>query len=128
MSEENVELIRSLYTEIDAMGDDPSSVPPDVIDRVFRDYYDEHFEARFPPDYPEGEPAFRGREGRAEMIAMVADTWGKYRFEPQRFLDAGDPVVVFLRILAEGGASGVPVEFETTQVWTARRGRATSMH
>ena len=71
---------------------------------------------------------FRGREGFAEMIATVADTWGKYRFEPQLFLHAGDHVVVFLRILAEGGASGVPVEFETTQVWTVRGGRATSMH
>jgi hypothetical protein len=35
---------------------------------------------------------------------------------PERFLDAGDHVVVFARIEAEGGASGVPIELETTHV------------
>ena len=35
---------------------------------------------------------------------------------------------MFVRILAEGGASGVPIERETTHVWTIRGGRAVSMH
>ena len=106
MSQENVEVIRSLY-EIGA--GDSFSVAPDEFDRAFRDYIDEQFEVRLPPDYPEGEPVFRGREGFDELLAMLGDTWGKWRFEPERFLDAGDRVVVFVRILAEGGASGVPV-------------------
>ena len=59
---------------------------------------------------------------------MIADTWGKWRFEPGRFVDAGDRVVAFVRILAEGGASGVPIERETTHLWTIRGGRAMSMH
>ncbi len=125
MSQENVEVIRSLY-EIGA--GDWFSVAPDQIDRAFRDYVDEQFEARLPSDYPEGEPVFRGREGFDEMVAMLADTWGKWRLEPERFLDAGDRVVVFVRILAEGGASGVPIELETTHVWTIRGARATSMN
>jgi ketosteroid isomerase-like protein len=36
-------------------------------------------------------------------------------------------LVVFARILAKGGESGVPIELETTHVWTARAGRATSV-
>ena len=123
MSEENVELVRTLYE----IGADPFSVPPDQIDRAFRDYVDGQLEIRLPSDYPEGEPVFRGREGFAEMIAMLADTWGKWRFEPERFLEAGDRVVVFARILAEGGASGVPIEVEVTHVWTVHDGRATSL-
>ena len=59
---------------------------------------------------------------------MLADTWGKWRFEPDRFVDAGDRVVVSVRILGEGGASGVPIELETTHVWTIRGGRAMSVH
>ena len=59
---------------------------------------------------------------------MLGDTWGEWRQETERFLDAGDRVVVFLRIVAEGVASGAPIEFETTHVWTVRTGRATSMH
>ena len=125
MSEENVEVVRSLYQ---TGGGDWFSVAADQIDRAFREYVDERFEARLPPDYPEGEPVFRGREGFDELLAMLSNTWGKWRIEPERFLDAGDRVVVFVRILAEGGASAVPIEVETTHVWTLRGARATSMH
>jgi len=59
---------------------------------------------------------------------MLRATWGKWRLEPKRFLDAGDRVVVFVRILAKGGASGVPIEVETAHVWTIRGARVTSVH
>jgi ketosteroid isomerase-like protein len=124
MSQENVEVIRRLYET----GVTPFDAAPDQIDRIFRDYLDEQFEVRLPPDYPEGEPVFRGREGAAQFRAMLQATWGKWRVEPERFLDAGDCVVVFARILAEGGASGVPIEVETAHVWTVRGGRAASVH
>ena len=122
MSQENVEIVRTVY-EIG----DPFAGTAIQVDRAFRDYLDAQFEFRLPSDYPEGEPVFRGREGFADMIAMLGDTWGKWRFERERFVDAGDHVVVFVRILAEGGASGVPIEQESTHVWTIRDGRATSM-
>ena len=125
MSQENVEVVRSLYQ---AGAGDWFSVAPDQIDRAFREYIDEQFEARLPSDYPEGEPVFRGREGFNELLAMLGDTWGKWRLEPERFLDAGDRVVVFVRIFAEGGASGLPIEVETAHVWTFRGARASSMH
>ena len=125
MSQENVEVVRTLY-EIGA-GDWFSAAPAE-IDRAFREYVDEQFEARLPPDYPEGQPVFRGRDGFDEMTAMLAGAWGKWRLEPERFLDAGDRVVVFARIIAEGGTSGVPIEVETAHVWTIRGARAISMH
>jgi ketosteroid isomerase-like protein len=124
VSRENVQIVRTLYE----LGGDPFNAAAGQVDQVFRDHLDEQFEVRLPSDYPEGEPVFRGRAGVEEMFAMLADTWGKWRFEPGRFVDAGDRVVVFVRILAEGGASGVPIERETTHVWTIRGGRAMSMH
>ena len=125
MSRENVELVRSLY-EIGA--GDWSTLLLIEFDRAFRESIDEQFEAWLPSDYPEGEPVFRGREGFDEMMAMLGDTWGKWRVVPERFFDARDRVVVFARILSEGGASGVPIELETTHVWTIRGARATAMH
>jgi ketosteroid isomerase-like protein len=122
ISQQNVDLIRNLY----ALGDF-LSITPEQVDDVFRDYLDAEFEVRLPPDYPEGEPVFRGRQGTLRMIAMLRETWGEWNFEPEHFLDAGDHVVVFARIEAEGGASGVPIELETTHVWTIRGGRAVSM-
>jgi hypothetical protein len=55
---------------------------PELIDQAFREYLDEHFELRLPPDYPEGEPVFRGRDGWDQLIAMLRDTWSEWRFEP----------------------------------------------
>ena len=125
MSAENVEVIRTLY----GIGaGDWFSAAPDEIDRAFREYIEERFEARLPPDYPEGQPVFRGRDGFDEMTVLLAGAWSKWRLEPERFLDAGDRVVVFARIIAEGGTSGVPIEVETAHVWTLRGARATSMH
>jgi hypothetical protein len=46
MSEENVEIVRQLYSLGDLLNPDP-----DRIDQVFRDYLDEQFELRLPPDY-----------------------------------------------------------------------------
>ena len=99
-----MEVVRSLYG---LGGDAFLNFDADEADRAFRDQLDEQFEVRLPSDYPEGEPVFRGRAGAEEMFAMLADTWGKWRFELDRFVDAGERVVVFVRILAEGGASGV---------------------
>ena len=125
MSEENVQLVRGIY-EMGAM--DPLGVRSDLLDRVFSDYADEEFELRLPSDYPEGEPVFHGREGLTQMQAMLRDTWGKWRIEPERYLDGGDQVVVYIRLFAEGEASGVPIEFEGAHVWTVRGGRARSLH
>jgi uncharacterized protein len=124
MSEENVELVRNLY----ALLMDFPNATPDQIDQAFRDYLDVQFEVRLPSDYPEGEPVFRGRGDVQPFIAMLRETWGEWRYEPERFIDAGDQVVVFGRVIAKGEASGVPIEAETAHVWSIRGGRATSMH
>ena len=124
MSQENVELAKSVYALI-APGIHTSS---DQIDRLFSDRLDERFELHLPSDYPEGEPVFRGREGMARFIGMLRDTWGDWRYEPEEFRDAGDRMVVLGRILAEGDASGVPIELKTAHVWTIRDGRAISVH
>jgi ketosteroid isomerase-like protein len=126
MSQENVALVRTLYAELG--GASVLTATPDEVDLAFRDYLDDHLEIHLPAEYPEGEPVFRGREGFAQMVGMLRETWGQFRFEPERFLDAGDRVVVFIHVLAEGGASHVPVELETTHVWTIRGGRGIAVH
>jgi hypothetical protein len=55
-----------------------------------------------PAEYPEGEQVFRGREGFASLLVMLRDVWTEFRFEPERFIDVGDRVVVFIRLVAEG--------------------------
>jgi ketosteroid isomerase-like protein len=57
---------------------------------------------------------------------MLRDAWSEWRFEPERTIDAGDRVVVFMRVVAKGRESGVPIEGTSTQVVTVRDGRMTS--
>ena len=71
---------------------------------------------------------FRGRDGVDQLRAMLNETWQDFHFEPERFLDAGDQVIVFARIVGRGGASGAPFELETTHVWKIQGGRAKSVH
>jgi ketosteroid isomerase-like protein len=123
MSEENIELVRSVYALI-PLG---MQTPPDQVDRLFHDYLDRQFELHLPPDYPEGEPVFEGREGMAKFIGMLRETWSDLRYEPEEFLDTDEGVIVSGRIVAEGGASGIPIKLETTHAWTIHAGRATSL-
>jgi ketosteroid isomerase-like protein len=123
VSAENIELARRVYLEGDLL-----QTTSEQIDRLFREHLDEDFEFRLPGDYPEGEPVFRGRAGVDQLVAMLSETWSEWQFEPERFLDAGNQVVVFARIVGRGKASGAPFELETTHVWTIRAGRAMSVH
>jgi ketosteroid isomerase-like protein len=120
--QQNIELARRIYENGDLL-----HTSPERIDRAFREQVAEDFEFRLPPDYPEGELVFRGRDGMDELIALLRETWREWRFEPEEFLDAGDQVVVLGRIVGQGDSSGAPVEFETTHVVSVREGRATSI-
>ena len=74
------------------------------------------------------EQVFRGREGVAQLFETLRDAWAEWRIEPERFFDAGDRTVVFVRMRATGAGSNAEIEFERARVWTLREGRATSMH
>jgi ketosteroid isomerase-like protein len=126
VSRENVELVRRAYEWIPDLGNvDPDDLEA-RLDRVFRDYLDENFEFRLPAGYPEGEPVFRGRNGLVQLAAVFRDAWSQWRFEPERFVDAGESVVVLMRVIATGGASGVPIEVESAHVVTIRDRRIIS--
>jgi ketosteroid isomerase-like protein len=123
VSQENLELVRRWYAFLPDLAD-----PADdhaILDEAFRDYLDEEYEVRLPADYPEGEPVFTGREGLARFAAMLRDAWSEWRFEPERFIDAGDRVVVCMRVVARGRTSGAPIERASTQVVAVRDGRMT---
>ena len=129
MSREDVELVRRVY-EVDGPFWLPLSADEEraLLDRLFGgDLYHESFEVRMPPDYPEGAQLFVGRSGMERLIAMLRDSWTAWRFEAERFFDAGHCVVVFIRVVAEGGISGLGAEQETAHVWQVSDGRLASI-
>jgi ketosteroid isomerase-like protein len=124
--EENVELVRRWLAWAPDLRDLDPAEDDVVIGQAFRDYLDEGFELRLPA-YPDGEPIFRGREGLSQWIERLRGVWAEWRFEPDRFIDADERVVVFLRLVVRS-LSGVPVETPSAQVVTIRGGRIASIH
>ena len=52
------------------------------------------------------------------------DTFDQVEFEPEQFVEAGDHIVVVIRLRGKGKGSGVPVEDRIAHLWTMREGRA----
>jgi ketosteroid isomerase-like protein len=62
-------------------------------------------------------------DARAEMVAA----WDPWQQQVERSIDAGENgVVVLLTLRAQGGGSGVPVEFHWAMVMVLRGGRITT--
>lgn len=106
MSQENVDLIRSVYDAWDNK-------------RSARDFLAEDLEY-VNPSYAVEPGVRRGRKS----MAAVRDTYDDFQVHVERFIDAGDDVVVLAHYTASGRGSGVPLSGEHGYVWTVRDGRA----
>jgi ketosteroid isomerase-like protein len=96
MSEENVSELRRGLEHFIATGEPEwDLLAPDV---EVRDH-----------DIPDaGE--YRGHSGYARWLADWAAAWGEFTLDPEEYIDAGDRVIVVLRMRATGAGSGVTVE------------------
>jgi ketosteroid isomerase-like protein len=108
MSQENVEVVRAIY---EAWGRDASArafISPDI------EYVN-------PPNAVES-GTLTGRSA----LAKVREVYPDFRVEPERFIDAGDEVVV-LGTARGTSASGVTAQWRQGYVWTIRDGKATRL-
>ncbi|MEO8092634.1 MAG: nuclear transport factor 2 family protein [bacterium] len=107
MSEENVALIRRIYEAWDR-------------EESARDFIAADVEYVNPPYAVE--PGTR--QGR-QSFSVVRGTYEDFEIRVERFIDAGDGMVVVLaRFTGTGRGSGVPVGGEQGYVWTVRDGMA----
>jgi ketosteroid isomerase-like protein len=113
MSQENVELIRSLYDDWlrGAIGRD--KLDPDIS----------MVESTTLP----GAVSASGIEAVERYIRSFAKHWEKISFQPLEYVDAGDRVVVVARLQGIGKKSGVEVTRTWAYVWTLRGQKALSM-
>jgi ketosteroid isomerase-like protein len=70
---------------------------------------------------------YRGLDGMRRMLTEIREVWEEWHVTPERFLDAGDQVVVIETIHARGRASGVELDGRTATIWTLQHGRVTSV-
>jgi ketosteroid isomerase-like protein len=113
MSQENVELVRSLYEGwlrgdlgLDKLDPEISMVESAAVP---------------------GAANVTGVDGVERYIASFAKYWDEIRFEPQEYIDAGNLVVVVARLIGRGRSSGVAVNRVWSYVWTIRDGKALRM-
>ena len=112
MSQENVEIVRQAVAAFDS-GD---------VDRVFAVVRPD-FEAHVVPEISAEPDSYRGQEGIRRYFDSFTEAFDEIRFEAEGLADAGDAVVVALRMTAIGKRTGIPVEQRNAGVWTVAGGK-----
>jgi ketosteroid isomerase-like protein len=69
----------------------------------------------------------RGREGVRDWFAAQYEVWDRVEFEPLEYIDAGERVVVVVRLTARGRESGLELDALFMHVWTIRDGLAAEL-
>ncbi len=64
-----------------------------------------------------------GPEGFLRANEEALEAFDEYRVETAEFIDAGEAVVVPVRISGRGRASGVPLDARLTHLWVLREGK-----
>lgn len=129
MSKENVELVQFLQpTGIDLVEvfsegfEAQAAIDPDS--EFFQRDLEVQFIAR--GDKLEG-TVYRGLEGMAQAWREWLEAWTSYRLEVDEFVDAGDKVVVLVRVAARTVRDDVLMHHTPGAVYTIRDGKVASI-
>ena len=114
MPNENVELIRAVYSDFEA-GNIPGVLAAMAPDMVWNEA------ENFP--YADGNP-YRGADAiLSGVFARLGSEWDGFAAVPEEFLDAGDTVVVLGRYRGTHKASGRPMDAQMAHIWRVRDGK-----
>jgi ketosteroid isomerase-like protein len=108
MSQENVDLIRSVY---------------DAANRRDFDFLASTVTGEFEIGSAVTGLTYRSADAFRYLFAELGEAFGEFRMLIEETVDAGDHVVVVFRVEAIGRGSGLPVTQGAVQVWTFRDGR-----
>jgi ketosteroid isomerase-like protein len=110
MSWDNAEIVRRAYDHLSRVGD----FPWDLIDP--------EVEVHDPPSLPDSEIR-HGREGLRAAFESAANSFDNVVFEVEQIYDAGDDVVIFIRMHARGKESGVDLDVAVAHLITLGNGK-----
>jgi ketosteroid isomerase-like protein len=107
MSDHNVEIVRRAY----------EALRRDGVEGLLEFIHPE-FEGEAPPELSVEPDIYLGREGVRHYFDSFYEAVDEVRFEPEEFIDAGDRVVIPMRLVVKGRGSGIETDLRMTQVWT----------
>ncbi|TMM18816.1 MAG: hypothetical protein E6F96_04970 [Actinobacteria bacterium] len=96
------------------------------IERILQFTHPE-FEAIVPAELSPEPDTYRGHDGVRRYFASFAEAMEDIHFQPERFWDAGDAVVVAMRMTAKGRQTSIEVEQRFAQIWTLLDDKARSV-
>jgi ketosteroid isomerase-like protein len=94
---------------------------------AFLDFIHPEFVSVAPPELSVEPQTYRGREGVKRWFSSWYEAVDEVRLEPEEFIDAGEQVVIPLRIVVRGHDSGIEVGQGITWVSTLRDGLVVRM-
>ena len=115
MSEENLEVVRRAYAEFER----GNFWVPEIFDPSVRVVWLSPIAG--------GEAESVGVESIGPTVKEWLGSWDRITIVPERFVDAGDQVVVLAEWRGRGKASGVDIKWPHGVVWTLRDGKVTSI-
>ena len=71
---------------------------------------------------------YRGHAGVASWLEEWGAAWAAWSIEPEEFIDAGDSVVILIRMTAEGRGSGIEVDRRDALVYEICDGLIKRVH
>ena len=113
MSQENVEVVRGIYDAFQSgdVGSALSAIDPEVVWDLSNH------------SWP-GDDQYFGHEGIVEVLSEWIGAFEDYTVKPERFLDAGDKVVVIQRETARHKGTETVIDRRQASVYTMQGGRA----
>jgi ketosteroid isomerase-like protein len=113
MSHENEQIVRQAFEAFNS----------EDIERILALTHAD-FEAVVPPELSAEPDTYRGHDGIRRYFESFQFAMTEIRFQPQRFWEVDQSVVVVATVRAKGRQTGIPVEQQLAQVWIVRDGKA----
>jgi ketosteroid isomerase-like protein len=113
MSQENVEIVQAIYRAFDE-GDAGAA-----LERIAADAVWDLTNHSWP-----GEDQYFGHEGIVQVLSEFIGIFDDYKVTPERFIDAGDKVVVVQHELATHKGSDAGIDRRQASIYTMRGGKA----
>ena len=111
MSQENMEMVRTGWERYSGTGEPPLDLFHEAVEVHDHDTPDQG-------DY-------RGHEGMARWLDDWGAAWAEWTIEVDEFIDAGDSVVVLIRMNTEGRGSGIKAQRQDALVYGIGQGLIT---
>jgi ketosteroid isomerase-like protein len=124
MSQENVDITRQSYAAYNAALSAPN--PREAIRAFLERFADPEIEWDAEPSAVGGQ-IVHGIDGAMAFFDEVFDAFEYVRQVPERFIDCGDQVLVFVRSEARGRVAGLDINEQWAHLVTLRDGKAVRM-